>query len=130
MSRQKSKLAKLLRSDNDNVYETTEYACRYWFNILNKEIFNEQLTPVNEIDIRWRRLCYAFYEYEANKKSRSYGYSKIAMNKKYQSKKFFVNVLLHEMIHHYQALYDEPMGHGPSFEKWKEVAKQKGLKLV
>lgn len=126
MSKQKSKLAKLMTSDDKKIYETTEYACKMWFNILNKEVFDNKLTPVDEIDIRWRRLCHAFYEIEYKKENTR---TKIGMSKKYKSKKFFVEVLAHELVHHYQALYNEPLGHGPSFVQWSDKFNRKGINL-
>ena len=62
--RKVSKLQKLLNSKEDTTYETTLEDCQKWFRILNKEIFDSKLPPVDDIDIRWRRNTYAFYYYE------------------------------------------------------------------
>ena len=48
----------------------------------------------------------------------------------YRSKKMFVEVLAHEMVHHYQALHNEPVGHGPSFYRWRDKLNKKGLQHV
>lgn len=128
--KQKSKLSRLMESDETTLYETTESDCRLWFNILNEEIFNNKLAPVDEIDIRWRRKAYAFYECITDTRNDSYLRTKLYMNKRYKSKQFFVEVLSHELVHHYQALYNEPLGHGPSFLMWREKFNRKGLNLV
>jgi hypothetical protein len=126
MSR-KSKLAKLLETNDIYEYTTTVEDCQEWFNILNRELFNNSLPHVDEIDIRWRRGAYAYYDYDERKQN---GICKLLMNKRYKSKQFFVEVMAHEMIHHYQYIYNEEMGHGSSFIKWRDKFNKKGLNLV
>ena len=124
----KSKLSKLLSSKEEYEYETTIKDCYVWFNVLNQELFNNSLPPVNEIDIRWRRGAHAWYDYDENKPG--HGTSKLLMNKRYKSKQFFVEVLAHEMVHHYQYTNNEEVGHGSSFLKWRDKFNKKGLNLV
>lgn len=126
MSR-KSKLAKLLSTSEHYDYETTIEDCNEWFNILNRELFDKTLPPVDEIDIRWRRGAYAWYDYDEHKPGT--GTARLLMNKRYKSKQFFVEVLAHEMVHHYQYIYNEEMGHGSSFLKWRDKFNKKGLSL-
>lgn len=123
----RSKLSKLLQTKEAYEYETTIDDCHKWFNILNRELFENTLPPVNEIDIRWRRNAHAYYDYDERK---SNGTCKLLMNKKYKSKQFFVEVLAHEMVHHYQYVNGERMGHGSSFIRWRDKFNQKGLNLV
>jgi hypothetical protein len=123
----KSKLAKLLSTNEYYEYETTIEDCRKWFNILNRELFDETLPPVDEIDIRWRRGAYAWYDYDDRLPGE--GTTKLLMSRKYKSKQFFVEVLAHEMVHHYQYIYNEEMGHGSSFLKWRDKFNKKGLSL-
>jgi hypothetical protein len=124
----KSKLQKVLNEECELTYETTIEDCQKWFNILNREIFNNVLPPVHEIDIRWRRGCHAYYYY--NEKLPGNGMTRLLMNKRYKSKQFFVEVLAHEMVHHHQYIYNEEMGHGSSFFKWRDRFNKKGLNLV
>jgi hypothetical protein len=126
MSR-KSKLAKLLSTKEHYEYETTVEDCQKWFNILNRELFNECLPQVDEIDIRWRRGAHAWYDYD--QVNPGTGESRLLMNKRYKSKQFFVEVLAHEMVHHYQYIYNEEVGHGASFLKWRDKFNRKGLTL-
>lgn len=124
----KSKLSKLLSSYEEYEYETTIEDCRLWFNVLNSELFNNSLHPIKEIDIRWRRGAHAWYDYDDTKPGT--GTAKLLMNKRYKSKQFFVEVLAHEMVHHYQYIYNEEVGHGSSFMKWRDKFIKKGLNLV
>lgn len=123
----KSKLTKLLSTKEHYEYETTIEDCQRWFNILNRELFNESLPAVDEIDIRWRRGAHAWYDYDEARPG--HGPCRLLMNKRYKSKQFFVEVLAHEMIHHYQYIYNEEMGHGSSFYKWRDKFNKKGLNL-
>ena len=124
----KSKLAKLLSSKEHYEYETTIEDCQSWFNVLNRELFDNSLPLLDEIDIRWRRKAHAWYDYDEARPG--YGTSRLLMNKRYKSKQFFVEVLAHEMVHHYQYIYNEEMGHGSSFFKWRDKFNKKGLNLV
>lgn len=124
----KSKLTKLLETNDRYEYETTVEDCQEWFDILNRELFNNTLSNIHEIDIRWRRGAYAWYDYDENKPGT--GISRLLMNKRYKSKQFFVEVLAHEMVHHYQYINNEEVGHGSSFLKWRGKFNKKGLNLV
>lgn len=124
----KSKLAKLLETNDAYEYDTTIEDCENWFRILNRELFDNSLPQVHEIDVRWRRGAHAWYDYDETKPGT--GTSRLLMNKRYKSKQFFVEVLAHEMVHHYQYIYNEDVGHGSSFLKWRDKFNKKGLNLV
>ena len=132
--REKSKLEKLMcekdvptgKGREPYTYETTERDYLIWFKIINKEIFGGRLPPIDRVEIKWRRGCFAAYTYQASSKRKK---STLLLNKKYRSKKFFVEMMAHELVHHYQFMYDEPMGHGPSFERWTKIFNKKGLRL-
>lgn len=128
--KRRSHLERLMERDEQEIYETTIEDCRFWFNVLNREIFNNKLTPVADFVISRRRGTYALYECVTDTEDEEYIETRIFMNSRYRSKKFMVEVLCHEMVHHYQALYDEPLGHGPSFLRWRDKLNKKGLNLV
>jgi len=138
MSQKKKKLSKLEKlmtqtnhkSSSKEKYVTTIDDCKKWIRILNKELFEGSLTRLDEIDIRRRRMCYAYYHYYPIKKGDDLRYSRLCMSNKYTSEKFFVEILAHELIHHYQYINEQPMGHGPSFMLWKESFNKKGINLV
>jgi len=127
----KSALSKLMESIDDNAYETRIEDAEKWFRILNTELFKGKLRSLDEIDIRWRRGNHAYYHYiyEADPKKPKYEYTKLCLNKRYKSKKFFVEVLAHELVHHYQFTHGELVNHGPSFTCWSDRFNKKGLKL-
>jgi hypothetical protein len=126
--KRRTKLEKVMSEDCELTYETTVEDCQEWFKVLNRELFENSLPKINEIDIRWRRGAYAWYDYDENLPSK--GITKLLMNKRYKSKKFFIEVLAHEMVHHYQYINNEEMGHGSSFLKWCDKFNKKGLNLV
>lgn len=130
IKRQRSKLVKIMESNDDNTYYTTMEDCVRWFNIINREIFHGSLAPLNEIDIRWRRGAYAYYESWIDTKDPDYMYGKLCMNKRYHSKKFFVEVLAHELVHHHQFFSNRKIDHGDTFVCWSEAFNKKGLRLV
>jgi hypothetical protein len=99
-----------------------------WFNILNEQIFGNKLVPVKKLQIKHDDGLHAYYGYY-DKKHKKHGKTRIVMDNKFSSKKKFVEILAHEMIHHFQAQYDEPVGHGPTFTAWADNFKLKGLIL-
>lgn len=125
----KSKLDKIVESVESDSFTPTLIDCHKWFNILNRELFNNELPPVDEMDIRWRRQAHAYYVFEDNENSKDYGCTKIALNKEYKSKKFFVECLAHEMVHHWQFVNGEKVNHGKMFKSWDRKLKQKGIKI-
>lgn len=126
-----SPLVRLMNSDDaEETYVTTLEDCQKWFNILNEEIFRGKLSPLDDIKIGQRKKCYAFYQMTYDTENPDFLVAELYMHTKYKSKQFFISVLLHEMCHHYQAIYGLPLGHGPSFMEWKKEANKKGINLV
>lgn len=99
-----------------------------WFSILNQQIFGNKLDPIRKFQVKHDDELHAYYGYY-KKSHKKYGKTRIVMDNKFSSKKKFVEILAHEMIHHFQAQYDEPVGHGPTFEAWRDNFKLKGLNL-
>lgn len=120
-----SRIKRLMNSSSDRPFEPRVEDVRRWFAIINAEIFKNTLPKIDEIDIRWRRKKFAAYE--AHKKT---GKTKLLISKRYRSKKFFVEILAHELIHHHQFIFSEPMGHGPSFQRWVSKFNKRGLDLA
>lgn len=127
--KRRSHLTRLKESRENKLYETKIEDCEFWFKVLNKEIFNNELEPLDEMVIGRRRGALAFYECTQDDEDNSCFEARIFFDRKYKTKHQFVSVLFHELIHHYQALNKEPLGHGPSFFKWKKKAKKNGLEL-
>jgi len=125
---QKHKSLKKLKDDKVPYKPNVEEAW-IWFHLLNKEIFGNLLKPVEKIFISDNKEygdVYALYHYDGKKRKQP---SKISLSKEFKNEKMFVEVLAHEMIHHFQYTYNEPVGHGPSFLAWRENLALKGLKL-
>ena len=125
--RKKTSFQRLLKEHAQTEYESTVESCEFWFDILNKELFNEELPPV-PFEFRWLRKCWAYYEYFPRKPDMP---EKIIMHKRYPSQKLFVECLAHEMVHHWQyvKLGWRKVDHGDEFLDWCKKAKQIGLRM-
>lgn len=121
---------KLKALEYNNVkYKPTVEVAWEWFHILNEQIFGGLLEPVKKIFLSNHKKygdVYALYYYNHKFKGKP---SKISFCKSFDDEKTFVEILAHEMIHHFQYSYNEPVGHGPSFLAWRDNFKLKGLKL-
>lgn len=97
-----------------------------WFPILNEQIFGNKLPNFTEIKVKRLHRTHAFFNYDEDKKIRD---TSLEMHCVFDSKKLFVEILAHEMVHHFQHSYNEPLGHGPSFMAWRDNFKLRGLTL-
>lgn len=125
--RKKTKFQRLLKEHAQSEFESTVQDCRFWFDVLNKELFDEELPRV-PFEFKWLRKCWAYYEYFPRKPDMP---EKIIMNKRYPSQKLFVECLAHEMVHHWQymKLGWRKVDHGDEFLDWCKKAKQIGLRM-
>lgn len=121
------KLLRELKEDKSK-FRPTVLDIEVWFTILNEQIFGNKLKRVKKFQIKHDDELHAYYGYY-DKNHKKHGKTRIVMDNKFSSKKRFVEILAHEMIHHFQAEYDEPVGHGPTFTAWRENFKLKGLNL-
>lgn len=87
-----------------------------WFDIINDEIFNNELSKC-EIIIRRLRGDWGYFD------------GSLVLTDKFPSKAFFLNILAHEMIHAYQHQFGEKDHHGASFWAWEPRFKKYGLYL-
>ena len=121
------KLLKELKDEKEKFHPKVK-DMKKWFVILNQQIFGNKLTLVKKFQIKHDDELHAYYGYY-EKTHKKHGKTRIVMDNKFSSKKKFVEILAHEMIHHFQAQYDEPVGHGPTFTAWRDNFKIKGLNL-
>lgn len=122
------KYHKMLRSlkNEEGKFRPTVDDMHMWFDILNQSIFGNKLNPFNEMSIGKPRKAHALFLYHPGEKEKG---NHLKMCMVFESKKLFVEILAHEMVHLFQHQYDEPLGHGPSFWVWRDNFKLKGLTL-
>lgn len=124
------KLLRELKYD-DTKFRPKQEDIETWFIILNEQIFGNKLKPFNKIRVKRLHRTHAFFNYwsKADLKQGKPNEVSLEMHCVFDSKKLFVEILAHEMIHHFQHSYNEPLGHGPSFTVWRDNFKLKGLTL-
>jgi hypothetical protein len=108
-------------------YTPTIDDCHKWFDILNEDMFNNDL-PRIPFDFKWLRVCWAYYEYFPREQDRT---QRIVMHKRYPSKRLFVECLAHEMVHHWQYVKLGPnkVDHNEEFFNWCKYSKSYGLRI-
>jgi hypothetical protein len=119
------KRLKNLTYDTDN-FNTTIDDIHIWFDILNEQLFGNKLQPFGKISLKRHKNVHALFHYWPRKENKP---TMLEINRKFENKKFFVEILAHEMVHLFQYQYNEPLGHGPSFFVWSDNFYLKGLKL-
>jgi hypothetical protein len=121
------------------LYRPTRKEVRELYNLINEEIFNNQL-PKAKLEIRSH--CRGYWGFcEANDFSLRAKTSRciIRISDRWYSKQWLITILAHEMVHQYQwDIYskervkegkDPLMSHGPSFFVFKEKMKEHGIEL-
>jgi len=131
----KLKVRKLLKKDLSvkSLYKTTYSDIKKYFNLINEAVFDNILSPFNEVKIKqirdpkircWGQVC--IYEWK-RKGTRQYHLEMLPV---YPSKKDFVDTLGHEMVHLYQmANVGDTGNHNALFYSFKPKLKQIGLTL-
>ena len=105
----KSQVKKILKRElaSNKKYKTTYKDIKHYFNIINKNVFNNVLSPFNDVKIKKiyrdksNKFCYGqLVAWDFKRKgTRQYH---LEMLPYYHNKKEFVDTLGHEMVHLYQ----------------------------
>ncbi len=128
-----AKVKRVVKEENKSKlkYVTTYKDIKKYFNFFNDNIFDGELEPFNDIQIKelkyqkcvgqviitdWKRKGTKVYELE--------------MNQKYDTKKDFLDTLVHEMVHLYQMTILKDTGnHNKTFYSFRPVVGSMGLEL-
>ena len=133
----KSQVKKILKRElvSNRKYKTTYKDIKKYFNMINKAVFNNKLSPFNEILIKKiykdesKKYCYGqviAWEYK-RKGTRVYH---LEMQPSYRNKKDFVDTLGHEMVHLYQmANVGDTGNHNKLFYSFGPKLQEIGLQL-
>ena len=118
-----------------NKYKTTYKDIKKFFNMINKVIFKNKLSPFNEIKIKKiykdesKKFCYGLVEIIERKRKGTRSYS-LEMLPSYRNKKEFVDTLGHEMVHLYQMANKGDTGnHNKLFYSFRPKLNAIGLDL-
>ena len=118
-----------------NKYKTTYKDIKKFFNMINKAIFKNKLSPFNEIKIKKiykdasKKFCYGLVEIIERKRKGTRSYS-LEMLPSYRNKKEFVDTLGHEMVHLYQmANVGDTGNHNKLFYSFRPKLNAIGLDL-
>ena len=97
-----------------------------FFNILNYAIFNGKLSSIDKFSIRRIRDAFAYYEYNEET-----DIAQITFKPKFKNIKHFLDILGHEMVHHYQITHQQNNSgnHNSYFFRWKKKFERMGLDL-
>jgi hypothetical protein len=121
LSKCKGKIKKAV-SDESRV-KVTERRVQLWFNIINHVLFKNELPKFTEIEIFDSRDYHAMCECdESNDNYKLFIFHTF-------SKRKFVEVLVHEMIHLHDFVVYGQMAHGKRFFEWRDKLKKYGLDL-
>ena len=135
MSDKKLKVRKLLKRELSvkSDYTTTYKDIKKYFKMINEAVFDNKLSPFNEIIIKQirdkKKYCYGLVEILEWKRKGTRVY-RLQMQPQYKSKKDFVDTLGHEMVHLYQmANVGDTGNHNKLFYSFRPKLNRIGLDL-
>jgi hypothetical protein len=112
-------------------YSTTYKDIKKFFKILNEGLFDNKLSPFNDIEIKelkYQRCMGQVIQFDSKRKGTRV--HKLEMDTKYDTKKDFLDTLAHEMVHLYQFTQLNDNGaHNKLFYSFSPKLKVVGLKL-
>jgi len=122
-------------------FRPTECDVDYAYRILNRYVFDNQLTKPLIVQGTVRK-AWGYCQWHL-KQQESGSWCHIRLMDKWYCPQWFMNTLVHEMVHQYQwdiyrwdhlELYGRNMhtdskGHGPSFHQWRDQCEYYGLNL-
>jgi len=93
---------------------------------LNKKVFHNLLPPSSEIEFVYNADSDIWGHLIFDTKTKKF---EISMKKNFPDRKFFLNVLVHEMVHIGDCMSNNKMSHTESFYAFKEIVEYHGLEL-
>lgn len=130
-SKKKSKLVKAMNEEwlGSEKFIPTLEDCNHWFRIINKEIFDGEITvKFDEIEIRRRHgLWGECIGYTGEDGEQSYT---LSLHNSLKSKQHFIQVIAHEMVHLWEYSVHGTMSHGVLFHGWRDKFEKYGLILT
>lgn len=104
-----------------NEFVPTEKKARYWFDVINKAVFDDIIIP-SEIKIRGMKKSWGMCSIDGD-------FSLITINSEITTRKLFISTLSHEMVHLWQVQTGQNMNHASSYLEWKKYFK-KHFKII
>ena len=127
-----SKLSKVMNDETilttKNRFIPTLEDSLYWIKTINDELFKGRLPDFHEIEIRRRHGCWAECMVYITDCGETHKYV-LSLNHRMNSKKHFIQILAHEMVHLWQFMNYGSMDHGESFKSWKETFQEHDILL-
>jgi len=106
-------------------FELTPEFALYWWHQLNNAIFDNQLKPPVRFVIRNFRDCVGWC-----KPLKRNSNVVVGLYREMWDRKYFLTILVHEMVHSYEYQEHGYMSHGDNFYKWAPKIKRTiGLQL-
>ena len=123
----------LKRNLSDQLFETSQTACKHWWSRLNIAVFDGMLIQPARFEIRSMRDCYGWCKpWRPNSHTRRVV---IGINDEFINRREFLTILVHEMVHQWewQMLGDwefDSDPHGETFFLWQpKIRYRVGLPL-
>ena len=109
-------------------FYVNEFQIRKWERIINRIIFDGSLPPFRNVILRQSKTVWGICWSSGLKRKK---YADLQICRYFPTFWLFLEILAHEMVHHYQYWYECPeiTIHGNTFRSWKKIFHKHGLDL-
>lgn len=123
----RARFVKLVNDAQTGKYAPTINDVIYWYDIINDQIFGNELPHPNAVKLLRSNLYWGECFY--NKYKDGEIFFQLNFSTKFNSFKDFLEVLAHEMVHVWEFITYGYGGHGEHWESWRPKLKRFGLDL-
>lgn len=128
----RAQLKKFVRESSNNPFVATPRRAARAYNLINQCIFKGALKKptllIERLDGFWG-LCEGEIYTGKDRELNTPVCHRIRLNDTFPSRRMFIEVLAHEMVHQYQCEYLNRMDHGRTFWEWEQVFSRYNLDL-
>lgn len=118
-------------SERDEPFSPTPRQLSRAYTIINRCLFNERLKRP-KLQIKYMTdaygMCYGILD-DGQAPHHDPYCQRIVLNIRFESKRQFIEVLAHEMVHQYQVEHLNKLDHGKTFWAWKPKFERYNIKL-
>jgi hypothetical protein len=114
----------LNRTGNKGPITVTEKLVSRWWNVLNTAVFYDRLLRPIEVKIHKPRSYWGRCTGVEERDNKGFRRVKLDINETFLTKRMFLDVLIHEMVHTWEYQHHTSMGHAIRFFAWKSRIKR------
>ncbi len=115
-----------LQNNSNTPVVLNQRIVQYWWSVLNSAVFDNYLHPpiairvINTVKHKYWGECVG-----EGQDSNGYYRSSLKINNKFITRRMFLDILVHEMVHSWEYQTKQRMSHHVRFKQWKPIINER-----